>query len=127
MVVVVVVVGAVVVEVFVVVVSGDVAPEEVPEEVLSSLDDVVVPDVDVPDVVVPDVVELLAPGCSRATTTPISAIAPAVPRTADRVTRRKRSIARPRASGEFDSFDRFMNGDLACSGTAPIPTSSVPG
>ncbi len=115
MVVVVVVVGAVVVEVFVVVVSGDVPPEEVPEEVpevvvVASLDDVVEP-----DVVVPDVVELLAPGCSRATTTPISAMAPAVPSTADRVTRRKRSIARPRASGEFDSFDRFMNGDLACS------------
>jgi hypothetical protein len=112
-VVVVVVVGAVVVEVFVEV------PEEVVVVVVASLDDAVpdpdVPDPDVPDPDVLDADVLDDPGCSPATTAPISAIAPAAPRTAHRVTRRSRTIARSRASGEF-SFDRFMGRDLVCGG-----------
>jgi len=119
LVVVVVVVGAVVVEVFVEV------PDAVVVVVVVSLDDVDVPDTDVPEVDVPDtdVPEVdvpdadvpLAPGCSRATTAPISAVAPTAPRTAHRVTRRSRTIARSRAAGEF-SFDRFMRGHLAAGG-----------
>jgi hypothetical protein len=106
-VVVVVVVGAVVVEVFVEV------PEEVVVVVLVTLDDADVPDADVPDADVPD-----APGCSRATTAPINAVAPAAPRTAHRVTRRSLTIARSRAWGEF-SFDRFMRRGLAFGGLPP--------
>jgi hypothetical protein len=60
-----------------------------------------------------DVDELLAPGCSLATTTPISATAPAVPSRTDLVTRRNRTIARSRVSGECVSFDRFMRGTLS--------------
>ena len=108
-VVVVVVVGAVVVEVFVEV------PDAVVVVVVVSLDDVDVPDTDVPEVDVPDADVPLAPGCSRATTAPISAVAPTAPRTAHRVTRRSRTIARSRAAGEF-SFDRFMRGHLAAGG-----------
>ncbi len=107
-----VVVGAVVVEVFVEV------PDAVVVVVVVSLDDVDVPDTDVPEVDVPDADVPLAPGCSRATTAPISAVAPTAPRTAHRVTRRSRTIARSRVAGEF-SFDRFMRGHLAAGGLLP--------
>ena len=45
----------------------------------------------------------LAPGCSFATTTPISAVAPVAAITAERVRRRRRMFARSRASGELRS------------------------
>ena len=43
----------------------------------------------------------LAPGCSFATTTPISAVAPVVAKIAERVRRRRRTLARSRVSGEL--------------------------
>jgi len=53
------------------------------------------------------VVVELAPGCSLATTTPISAVAPVAARTAERVRRRSRRSARSRASGELGSVGPF--------------------
>lgn len=46
----------------------------------------------------------LAPGCSLATTMPISAVAPVAAITAERVRRRSRISARPRVSGVLRSF-----------------------
>jgi hypothetical protein len=45
----------------------------------------------------------LAPGCSLATTMPISAVAPVAARTAERVRRRRRTLARSRVPGELCS------------------------
>jgi len=45
----------------------------------------------------------LAPGCSFATTMPIRAVAPVAARTAKRVRRRRRTLARSRVSGELRS------------------------
>jgi len=122
--VVVVVVGAVVLEVLVDVVVCDAPLVEAPWVVV-----VVVVVCDAPLVVdvVPDVDEPLAPGCSLATTTPISAIAPAAPSTANRVTCRRRIIARSRAPGVFVSVERFMEGGLVCRRLPPISPSTLPG
>jgi hypothetical protein len=45
----------------------------------------------------------LAPGCSFATTTPMSAVPPTAARAAERVKRRKRTWVRTRVSGELRS------------------------
>jgi hypothetical protein len=95
-VVVVVVVGAVVVAV--------VAPDPPPVEPLS-VEVVVVVEVDVevevevPVVGVVAAGEALDPGCSLATTTPMTAEAPVALSTTARVNRRSRRCARPRSSG----------------------------
>jgi len=72
------------------------------EDVEPSLDEVVV---------VVDVLEaaLLAPGCSLATTTPIRAVDAAAAITAERVMRRRRTLARWRESGECGPMGGFMD------------------
>jgi hypothetical protein len=103
---VVVVVGAVVV----VVVATDPLPvepppvEPLPAEVVLVVVDVeleveVVVEVDVPVVGVVEAGEALEPGCSLATTTPMTAEAPVAPSTTARVNRRSRRCARSRPSG----------------------------
>jgi hypothetical protein len=57
---------------------------------------------------------LLAPGCSFATTTPMSAAAPVAAITTERVTRRRRTWARDRASREDCSRVRCMVVGLRC-------------
>jgi hypothetical protein len=83
-------------------------------------------DVDVPDVLEPPdpagFDAALTPGCSRAITTPIRAVAPVAVRTAARVNRRTRASARWRAAGVLCSLGCFMRDEdfPAC------PHSTVP-
>jgi hypothetical protein len=65
----------------------------------------------VPVVLAPE----LAPGCSLATTAPISAVAPTAARAAERVRRRSRTSARSRDSGEFSWSGCFI------AGVRPVP------
>ena len=94
-------------EVVVVVVVGDVDPEDVPEsDELGVVDgDVVVVEVLGAEVVGTWAGALLepslAPGCSLATTTPIAMVAPVATRAAELVRRRKRALARCLVSGEL--------------------------
>jgi hypothetical protein len=93
----------------VVVVDGVVVEEEPSLGVEVEVDDVevVVDDVEV----VSDTVEaLLDPGCSRATTTPITAAAPVAASTAVRVSRRSRAWARSLPSGVRPALERVMWG-----------------
>ena len=46
--------------------------------------------------------DALAPGCSFATTTPMAMVAPVAPKTAERVSSRRRTLARRLVSGESD-------------------------
>jgi hypothetical protein len=103
--------GVVVVVVGATVVVGDDVPslDELPAVV-------VVVDVDALvelDVVSDTVVAELEPGCSLATTTPISAVAPVAASTADRVRRRRRTRARSRPSGVGPSLERVMGGTFS--------------
>ncbi|MGP0029708.1 MAG: hypothetical protein ACLPVF_04295 [Acidimicrobiales bacterium] len=59
---------------------------------------------------------VLAPGCSRATTTPTRAVAPVAAITVARVMRRRRARARSRAAGEGGGMGGFMLSDLRCRG-----------
>jgi hypothetical protein len=52
----------------------------------------------------------LVPGCSFATTTPITAVAPAAARNDARVSRRSRTVARRLVSGELWSSGRLIAG-----------------
>lgn len=95
-----VVVGVVVVGVVVVGVDGELfadASVEGVEVVAPEVVDVVDPVV----VVALEVADELAPGCSLATTIPISVVAPAAATTDVRVRRRRRTCACARDSGEF--------------------------
>jgi hypothetical protein len=119
----VVVVVVLVAGVVVVVVASD--DDEVPssdvtaEDVEPSLDDVVV--------VVELDAALLAPGCSLATTTPIRAVDAAAAITAERVMRRRRTLARWRESGECGPIDGFMGCLLSpCSRIEPSPVIRCP-
>jgi hypothetical protein len=78
---------------------------------------VVVSEVDVWVVVVP-VESRLAPGCSSATTTPMTAVAPTAARTDDRVRRRSRTKARWRVSG-VDGSDWCCIDPHPTTGTSP--------
>jgi hypothetical protein len=111
---VVVVVGAVVV----VVLDCD-SGETSPDDVL-----VVVEVVDV-DGVVPVLTDVpLAPGCSLATTTPMSAVAPAAASATVLVSSFRRALARCRVSREGGSVGRGMKGAFL-SWAAPIRSSSI--
>ena len=119
----VVVVVVLVAGVVVVVVASD--DDEVPssdvtaEDVEPSLDDVVV--------VVELDAALLAPGCSLATTTPIRAVDAAAAITAERVMRRRRTLARWRESGECGPIGGFMGCLLSpCSRIEPSPVIRCP-
>ena len=89
------------------------------EDVEPSLDDVVV--------VVELDAALLAPGCSLATTTPIRAVDAAAAITAERVMRRRRTLARWRESGECGPIGGFMGCLLSpCSRIEPSPVIRCP-
>jgi len=137
--VVVVVVGADVVGVVVVgVVVGVVVPDPAGDSVVGV---VVVPDpagdsvvgvvagvvveVDGTEVEVLPVVVLtaeLAPGCSFATTKPMSAVAPAAPTIEARVTKRTRALARRLASGELRLLGWCLIGGIGPASWSPVHT-----
>jgi len=137
--VVVVVVGADVVGVVVVgVVVGVVVPDRAGDSVVGV---VVVPDpagdsvvgvvagvvveVDGTEVEVLPVVVLtaeLAPGCSFATTKPMSAVAPAAPTIEARLTKRTRALARRLASGELRLLGWCLIGGIGPASWSPLHT-----
>ena len=109
----------------VVVVGGEVVVVGAPDaEALPGSDEVVV--VVGGDVVVVEVggasagtglEDALAPGCSFATTTPMAMVAPVAPKTAERVSSRRRTSARRLLSGESDD-ERALIGDVLGSALA---------
>jgi hypothetical protein len=87
------------------------------------------PAVDVPDDPAPvdpvPVDVLLAPGCSRATTTPKKAASPAAPSTRRRVIRRTQASARSRLWGVFVWLGRDIVGLDLMARIAPHPSIPV--
>ena len=123
--VVVVVVGADVVGVVVVgVVVGVVVPDRAGDSVVGVVAGVVV-EVDGTEVEVLPVVVLtaeLAPGCSFATTKPMSAVAPAAPTIEARLTKRTRALARRLASGELRLLGWCLIGGIGPASWSPLHT-----
>jgi hypothetical protein len=59
------------------------------------------------------VLEAVAPGCSLATITPMTTVAPVAPKAAKRVRTRREAAARRRVSGEWDGREDFIGHFLA--------------
>jgi hypothetical protein len=64
----------------------------------------------------------LAPGCSFATTKPMSAVAPAAPTIEARVTKRTRALARRLASGELRLLGWCLIGGIGPASWSPVHT-----
>jgi hypothetical protein len=85
----------------------DELPTPLDDELPFEIDDE--PDPPVPDEVLPPALRvLLEPGCSWATTTPMTTVMPVAASTATRVTMPSRVCARPRDSGVWGWLGRDM-------------------
>ena len=105
-------------------VVGVVVPDRAGDSVVGVVAGVVV-EVDGTEVEVLPVVVLtaeLAPGCSFATTKPMSAVAPAAPTIEARLTKRTRALARRLASGELRLLGWCLIGGIGPASWSPLHT-----